>query len=198
MIPATKQQAGFSLLEVLIAIAILAGVAMALGPAISAAARASSRIHQGAAIEEDLRSARQFFSDIIAQQLVLDSAATAITSEGFDLKLTTLDPGDMSPVAVKLTITRETPSRLVATFGDTDSTNAQTYTLLSNISDARFEFLKGAQWRGAWNEKTPPTLIRLTGVLGGARDDHAFIFEAAPQGSAPLHCQFDPVSRRCR
>ncbi len=195
-----KPQAGFSLLEVLIAIAILAGIAMAMGPAISAAARASSRIHQSAASEEDLRSARQFFNDIIVQQVFLGGAypEDVVAGDAFSMTLITLDPGDMSPVAVQLTITRETPATLVASFGNTDSENTETYTLLSNISDARFEFMKDNNWRNVWRDAKPPALIRLTGILNGKGENRAFIFEAAPQGAAPLHCQFDPVSRRCR
>ena len=197
---AERTQTGFSLLEVLIAIAILAGVAMVLGPAISAAARASSRIHQGAAIEEDLRTARQFFNDIIQQEIILDgkSTGTVLTGEASSLTLTTLDPGNMSPVNVKLTLTNDAPGALVAKFTTAGNDEAQNYTLLSNVIGARFEFLENAQWREAWHDATPPALIRLTGMVALGKENRAFVFEAAPRGAAPLHCQFDPVSRRCR
>ena len=193
----TGHQDGFSLLEVLIAIAILAGVAMALGPAISAAARASARIHQQAAVEEDLRTARQFFRDMITQQLLVTPAASAISGNRSTLSLTVLDPGDMAPAELKLTITNEAPARLIASFGDGETDNAVDYTLLANIKDAQFQFLANAQWRDSWSDTALPSLIRLRFIHSDASADPISI-EAAPHGQAPLICQFDPVSRRCR
>ena len=122
---------------------------------------------------------------MITQQLLVTPTASAISGDRSKLSFTVLDPGDMAPADLILSITSETPAHLIATFGDPETENAKTYPLLSNISDARFQFMENAQWRDRWNNTAPPSLIRLSFVHNGASHKR-FSFEAAPaRRSAP-------------
>ena len=199
------EQSGFTLLEALIAIALLAGIAMALLPALNAASKASTRIRQSAAFGEDIKTTNDFFRDIIEGALWIDGSpdTAAIAGGSKAVTITTIDATTMAPVIVKLTITPGPAAELTAqfAFSDDQETN-KTHVLLSNLEGASFEYLSpdavNGRWTSEWDEKQPPKLIRLKGAFQKNNEQQSFLFEASPIGSAPLHCQFDSVSRRCR
>lgn len=205
---AGARQRGFSLPEILVAVAILAGLMAALGPMLGAAARVASRLHLEAQYEEDARIARRFLQDVFSQSVWLDkdSSEAPITGDARQLQVTTLDPLTKSPMRVSLTIDRDETQRLMARFTanskdgppDTD----ERYVLLSNLSNARFAYMTrqgdGRRWRDRWDDPAPPALIRFSGALQYGSQTRDFAFEASPDGAAPLHCAFDRVSRQCR
>ena len=109
----------------------------------------------------------------------------------------------MVPVIVNLKITPGPTAELTAQFTyNNDQETDETHILLSNLEGASFEYLSpdamNGRWISQWGEKQPPKLIRLKGALQKNNEQQSFLFEASPKGSAPLHCQFDSVSRRCR
>lgn len=199
-----SSESGFSLLETLIAIAILASVMTALGPALNVTARTASRIHQEAQFQEDVRAAGRVFSDIVSQTLWLDKddAAPPVAGDAAGMEVMTLDAASKSPVTLSLAIEREEKQRLTARFGGSDRLTGDRHVVLDNLSDARFQYMSvnggRARWRDRWRETSPPALIRFAGVLHYGGQERAFAVEASPGGAAPLHCAFDPVSRQCR
>lgn len=197
-------QKGFSLLEALIAITILAGVAMALAPAISAAAKVSTRIQQGSLIEEELRTTRRFLRDVFAQNILVDSRErqTAFKGSAKKITITTIDSATMSPVPVAVVISGGNQQVLTVRLGSSSSDDAQQYILIENLNNARFEFLDSQSPNPQWMTIPPsgnlPDMVRLAGQILAGNESKEFAFEFSLPGKAPLHCQFDSVSRRCR
>lgn len=199
-----SSQAGFSLLEILIAVAILAGLMAVLGPTLSIAARTASRIHQDAQYEENARAAGRFLNDVISQTVWLDknSADAPVTGDARRVEIRTLDGDVKTPVMVDLAIEPGAPQTLTARFSGSGAIENERYVILSNISNARFQYMtrdaNRTQWRDRWRESSAPALIRLTGTLRYGDEERAFSFEVSPGSRAPLHCAFDPISRQCR
>lgn len=199
-----SQQRGFSLVEVLVAIAILAGLMTALAPTLNITARTASRIHENAQFEEDTRTTGRFLRDVISQTIWLNKEGdeAPIAGEARRLQITTLDPEAKSPMTISLTIEQGQPQTLTAQFAKSDAIDDERYIILSNMSNARFQYLKlnegNAQWRNRWHDSAPPALIRFTGNIRYGDEERAFVFEVPPKSAAPLHCAFDPVSRQCR
>jgi len=195
---------GFSLLETLIAITILAGLVMVLGPVLNVTARTASRVHQEAQFQEDIRVLSRVFNDIVSQALWLDKsdAAPPVLGNAMDMEITTLGADVNSPVMLSLAIEHEKKQRLTVRFAQSDMLTGERHDVLDNLSGARFQYLEvndgAARWRDRWREASPPALIRFSGVLHSGDRERSFAVEASPGGVAPLHCAFDPISRECR
>ena len=199
-----KHQCGLTLLEVLIAAAILAGIAMGLAPAINAASRASISIHQKSNIAEELRTSRQVFRDVVRQQIQMPSEMQDHLFKGTanEFSFASIDPITMKPVLIELSVTATAPKQVLVRLKAEGDKSGAPYLLLSNVTDAHFEFLDKRngqdQWRRNWDQAFLPALVRLTGTLQTRGTGRPFLVEAAPLGRTTLNCQFDPVSRQCR
>jgi prepilin-type N-terminal cleavage/methylation domain-containing protein len=198
------RQRGFSLLEVLIAISILAGIMMALGPAISTAAKAASRIHNNASVHESLRTLQMFFRDTIEQNVFLLEAGEirSIYGSPTELHISTYDPDASEPDTVTLKISSSATSSLIAEFSTGSSAQIQSIELIESLDNAKFEFLSVDNgipvWKSKWSEMQPPKLVRFSGAITNQGAISKFLFEAAPAATSPFECQFDSVSRQCR
>lgn len=209
MRPLSCGQNGFSLLEVLMAVAILAGLAMAFGPMLSAASHASARIHHEAAAAEDARVAKRVLHDILTQTIQVDlgDGRPSVFGDARRLTVTTLDAETMTPVSIELTISQGETRQLIARVSPLNAEGPgfeekQSFVIMRDLAQARFQYLatenSPPRWRSRWRDEAPPALIRLSGANAVGAHEHAFLFEAAPKGVAPLVCAFDPVSRQCR
>jgi prepilin-type N-terminal cleavage/methylation domain-containing protein len=198
------RQRGFSLLEVLIAISILAGIMMALGPAISTAAKAASRIHNNASVHESLRTFQMFFRDAIEQNVfLLDTGEIrSIYGSPTELHIITYDPDANEPDTVVFKISSSAASSLIAEFSTGSSAQSQSIELIEALDNAKFDFLGvengTAVWKSEWSETQPPKLVRFSGAVTNQGAISEFTFEAAPAATSPFECQFDSVSRQCR
>jgi hypothetical protein len=52
-------------------------------------------------------------------------------------------------------------------------------------------------WSGQWRGARPPAIIRFEMAADDAKAAN-LLFDFDVAASGPLHCEFDPVSRRCR
>lgn len=198
----SESQRGLSVLEVLIAIAILAGMAMALAPAVSASSRAASRIHESAATREALRTAGAFFRETVEQGIAIGTEAEEYWFVGDERSLTfpSVDSASADPVLIRLEVKASTLTASGPWLGELNEAQP----ILDRLSTATFDYYGDQQdgsapsWQPSWNAPNAPKLIRISGVLKGAREDRPFLFEAAPGSETFLNCRFDPVSRVCR
>ncbi|MEQ8176936.1 MAG: prepilin-type N-terminal cleavage/methylation domain-containing protein [Amphiplicatus sp.] len=193
-------QRGYSLIEALIAVAILAAIAAVLAPALFASVRASGRIAVFASEAEEERVARDLLKSVFDSAITLSAAPETPWFEGAPdrLKIVTLDAPADDPETAYLVIRSGVlyfaSASDIAINGDGDGTPEAM--LLEGVS--RFRYYGAADereepaWRSSWDANAPPLLVRVE----RADADVAMDFHVAAR--APLNCVFDQVSRRCR
>ncbi len=202
MTAASKNQRGFSLTEALIAIAVLAGLASALAPAAFGSVRASTEIVSLSAEREAARVADEALEGIFSNAVVIASDPAALRFQGrsHEISLISLAGPDATPRKFQLKIDNGALNAEIVGFADRND-EPQTTTLLRRGA-AEFSFYGSpdaagvASWTSVWNNKIPPRLVRLKVSTPNGRGLPFLEYVVTPNG--PLHCAFDPVSRRCR
>lgn len=199
-----RSQAGYSLVEALIAVAILAGIAGALAPVTYTAIQAASRINSLAADAETSRVGGNALTGIFAAFInaETDESAAAFIGEPNKIKFNILADQQTGPRKVELRIVDEklllTPPINVAE--KRIGANTTEVAIADNALNFRYfgaiALDADPSWHSRWTEKTPPLLIELSFSEGNeeAAKSQSFVLT----NRAPLHCAFDQVSRQCR
>lgn len=192
-------QAGFTLTEALIAIAILAGIAAAMAPALQGITRVAARIHTETSDAEDHRITLQVLTRIINGALQLpDTEATTIKGRKSQFSIVSFGYNHNQP--------RNFQFRIEETDGVSDLLLAEPNTDHNSISlmtGRRFTFSyfgrqtdePKTKWHLRWQDQALPRLIRFEGF---DLEGDAIVFDIDLHAQAPLICRFDAVSRRCR
>lgn len=199
-------QAGFSLTETLVALAILAAVTVALAPAVrgafaayrglgEASRTASSHIH----LEHGLR-------DLLAAAIQLGEGGDAPVFEGnaSSIRFAARPPHSGSLLRVEIGIGGRGQAQTVEiTLTPLDGGPQVSETLGGTFGEARFLFYgfardgEPARWYQDWEGPHPPRLV----VLDMARrpgDDALQRIELAVGGQAALACDYDSGLQACR
>lgn len=203
---ATKHslQRGLSLIEVLISIAILAGIAITFAPIIHTAATASKRVHETSAQREKFNTSSRLIRHLLTSTITYERNDSADGFTGSQLKMAfnTIGPTTGAPVRGELSINPANDS-LLLTFYPIDG-EMTVHQLMTGVRGATFSYFGDTDdagsrsWRSQWINAEPPDLIRLTGAHSSDKAQAHFSFEVAPAGHAILNCRFDAVSRTCR
>lgn len=192
---------GATLLEALIAIALLAAVAAALAPALYGTAKTSARAQDWARKAEDSRVAHDLLSEAFRALIVYSEASEprALAGDARTMTLTILPSADGAPKTVTLQVRKE-----VLSYAEQEDLTLPRPRLphkadadlpipgLSGFAYFGAEDREAApSWTTRWSAPKPPLLVRLERKGAPPVD-----FEIGARG--PLDCAFDPVSRTCR
>lgn len=205
-------QSGFTLTEVLIAMAILAGIAAAIAPALNGAFKASGRIHLAAAKTEDMRIFDQVMGRVFTGivRVSIDEAETLFIGTPQNARFLSFGIDQADPSWIELSIDRD--RRIMelrshkALEARSQSRDKPAPVILVRDADIRFRYFgkadkakdaETATWHDSWRSDRPPYLVRMI-IASDNSDTSSVKFDFVMQARAPLNCRFDPVSRRCR
>jgi prepilin-type N-terminal cleavage/methylation domain-containing protein len=195
-----RSQRGYTLIEALIASAILAGLAAVLAPAIHASVRAASRIAQSGENAESIRIADGVLADLFSA--AVDPGASGerrtFVGDAETLSFFVLFDMEAGPQTVALRIDGGRLSYAPPP-GAGSETESDEIVLLDDAMAFRYygasNARESAEWRPDWTSSSPPLLVSIErGGAGGSPP--ALTFRVSSR--APIHCLFDQVSRKCR
>jgi prepilin-type N-terminal cleavage/methylation domain-containing protein len=203
-----SSQRGYSLIEALIAVAILGGVAAALAPATHSAIKAATRIAASASAAEIERAGDEAMAELFAQAISPGaSPGHAFVGAPQSIGFHALADGEKGPRPARLTIDDD---RLIlagegAARAKDDPAGAgsigRPIILLEGVRRFRFYGVRGADhepsWSDQWRETLPPRLVAVE-FAGAAQGDAPRSKMYSLKLRAPLQCAFDQVSRQCR
>jgi general secretion pathway protein J len=202
MTPGADNQKGVSLLEALIAVALLAGLAVLLTPALVGAMRASNSVLERAANREDNRIVEDALVQILDNSVVMDASDPDLRIGGDESLLRVISlAGANEARRFTLRIENGALTGAIAPLID-DGAPAQTTQILGAGALEFSYYGRQAEdaplnWSRKWDSASPPQIIRLETAAkeeGGGNIIHEIHIAAR----SPLHCAFDTVSRRCR
>ncbi|HXI86121.1 MAG TPA: prepilin-type N-terminal cleavage/methylation domain-containing protein [Parvularculaceae bacterium] len=186
------QNRGYSLVEALIATAILAGLAAAAAPAIHSSIRASTRLAADARGAEESRIGYDSLAGLF-QRAIDDGVRGTPAFQGDSKSLSFFAAEDLEKPADNI--------RLSIEGGDLIYRAREGTRPIVLLKDAQaFRYYGGPEnaspaWRDEWTEKEPPLLVEVTRQETEPALPLLSFFIAA---RAPLNCAFDQVSRKCR
>ena len=194
-------QAGFTLMETLIAVGILAGIAVVLVPAIRTAVRVEARttslvggLEVNAAVEDLMR---EFL--LRAYRPPRSDTSGRFSGSSTSIRFLTLATASQSPEPVSIAFDT---GRLELTLPQLDGErrHSQTVLLADEVERVRFMYFgeagdgRGPGWYEAWDFDAPPRLIALDVV---AHDGSVQRIEVRLGGVAAFDCRFDSGQGIC-
>jgi general secretion pathway protein J len=202
MTDAKKRQRGVSLLEALIAVALLAALASMLAPAMHNALRLSTITLRDAEARESHRIAEDALSQILSKALLIDPGELDLRITGDDARLRVASlAGSATARRFSLQIENGRLTGDIETLLGEGNENETTEILAAGAIG--FSYYGRATpdaplgWTSKWSGALPPALVRLQ-MRESDGPDAITSIEIPVNVRGPLHCAFDPVSRRCR
>lgn len=203
-----SSQRGYSLIEALISVAILGGVAAALAPAAHSTIRAATRIAASTSAAEAQQAGHEAVAQLFAQAISpgADLQHGALVGAPQSLKFHVLTDGETGPHPVRLAIDGD--RLLLVDRNDAPTANGPAgasrtngaVALMEGVRRFRYYGVRGADrepsWSDRWRETAPPRLVAVEFGSAAKEEAPAMIYFLA--SSAPSSCAFDQVSRRCR
>jgi|GEM_PF-4155430 len=202
MMRRVAQQRGYSLVEALIATALLAGLSSALAPAVYGSIRVSSTVLQDGKDREAIRIVDESLTQIFQNSILLANDETRLRFEGQPDALRVVSfAGNHSAARIfELTIENGALLGSIQKLNKEDAEQISTSLFPENVGVFSYygRPIDHAPigWRKDWTATHPPQLIRLE--ITSENGAEPTVLEYALNGRAPLHCAFDPVSRKCR
>ncbi len=206
---------GFTLIEMLVALALMALIATILITSLQIGGRTWQRVMRATSNAEEITEAQEILrmrlSSLYPEDRVADLGQPSfLVSNGASLEFSGAAPEftkggflryqfAVSPTSGAL----EVCSWPVRHGLDTEPNDSRPERLLSHVSSIAVQFwLKPdetpGRWVDQWNSKELPRLIRIDVVFGAADNRRWPPLYIEPRIDTPVNCVFDVVSRRCR
>ncbi len=198
-----QKEYGLTLPEMLVSLAILAGISVVISPVIRNTVQATSRIQVQTKQIEDLRTANQLLRDFGGKAIWAEAGTPELHADGTQLRFQfgTYDP-EGRPATLYLKPSLNGPG-LSIELKDLHAPRNIQYeaTVLMDISQISFSYFgrldrrQEPNWYQSWSLARPPQLVRVKGIMTNGTP---YLLDIMMAGQAPLVCEFDPVSRICR
>lgn len=192
-----RRQAGFTLTETLVAVALLALVAAAAVPVLRGGADAHARLTEAAEARASHAALERTVRDTLA-------AAVTLPGSGFQggaarVRFTAHPSGAPAPVAITMEGGRRTVTLTARPVSGEGSVRRET--LETRTDFAGFYFYgrhddEPPGWRRSWSSATPPRLVVLD--LAPTEAGSPQRIEAVLGGRAVLACDYDSGLQACR
>jgi prepilin-type N-terminal cleavage/methylation domain-containing protein len=202
---------GFTLLEMLVAIAVLGLLTVSVARGVSIGSFSLARARAAAAAANDLRTSDQMVRDLIA------AASPAFASENLldrrivfggtedSLTLVTRRPASLGtpvPILARIFVAPDAHALMLAWRldlppSDGGGTLPEAYVLIShNVAAVRFSYLGDAGWQRTWTGATAlPRKIGIEIETDGAAAQTPLVIE--PRSDASAACTYDPTDIAC-
>jgi general secretion pathway protein J len=213
-----RRQRGFTLIEILVALALMAMIATILITSLQIGGHTWQRVMRAASSTEDIAQAQEFIRARLNTLYPGDHAGADIAEPGFlvsngeSLEFSGAAPESSADGTLRYQIavsgesgTLEVRSRVDRIVGSGNSSSAFTSErLLSHVASMSVHFwLKPDEAPGRWvdrwtDAKNIPRLIRVDVAFAPADHRRWPPLYVEPRIDTPANCVFDVVSRRCR
>jgi len=209
---------GFTLIEVLVALALMAMIATILTTSLQICGHVWQRVTRAAANADEIAQAQEFLRRHLStiypyERIAADiSMPEFLVSDGRSIEFSSAAPGFASdgPWRYQLRLSPDTHELEVRSRRDDpggagrNSEPWESETLLTRIESFAVEFwLKPdntpGRWADRWTDSASlPHLIRIDVTFAPSDHRHWPTLYVEPRIDTPATCEFDAVSRRCR
>ncbi|MEM9423136.1 MAG: prepilin-type N-terminal cleavage/methylation domain-containing protein [Pseudomonadota bacterium] len=201
------RQHGVTLVETLIAIAILAMIIATMAPILQMTLATTSRTQSSQGLAEEGRTAAQALRRAFGGMIVPKGTKGEVSFTGRrrELRFSSYDSaGHIQKLHLFTDYHPDNMSLVLSVNEEATSDEGETVVLHDRLEDVSLAYYgamaDGAPlaWRNQWSATQLPRLIRLTVVrrVRGERREDVSYFHIPIAGA--LTCAFDPVSRQCR
>ncbi|MGJ3230780.1 MAG: prepilin-type N-terminal cleavage/methylation domain-containing protein [Oceanicaulis sp.] len=193
------REAGFTLTETLVAVALLALIAASATPAIRGAAHAHARLTEAAGRAAAHLAAEQTLRDLLAAAVRFDAVSEAAFTGGAGGVSFLARPGGGAPVRVQITAQSDGLSLSVAPW---PAGAAAVEVFEGGFDQVRMHYFgdpdggSDLRWRTDWTGPAPPRLLVVD--MAPAPDGAVRRMEIAVGGQADFECEYDSGLQACR
>jgi general secretion pathway protein J len=213
MMPRAQHNRGFTLIEMLVALALMGMIAVILITSLQIGGHTWQRVIRAASSAEDIAQAQEALrlrlSALYPDDRADVSRPSFLSSNGASLEFSGAAPDSTADgiLRYQIAVSASSGALEVRSWPDQDhlapSNDSKPEALLSHVASMAVQFWQKAdeapgRWVDRWDSKQVPRLIRID-VAFGADDKRRWPpLYVEPRVDTPANCVFDVVSRRCR